>query len=223
VYLVSPEGHLIDSMHVAQAAETKSLLPWLERVATDSGVVPGQPLIAPECLARRQKPTAAALLLHLTARRESRGSWGEFPSENWIALSAGEVRQLTGPADAKPSHSWEVPREVAYTLLRHFHPQTEDCSDADRNEVKSLSLRVTVESAAADTTRLRIEGSLRMKRPFYPNHTDDNHVDATLIGYATVRSGKVDSFSLVTDHAVYAKEKFDVAVTRIPGKSSYRD
>jgi len=86
---------------------------------------------------------------------------------------------------------------------------------ADRNEVKSQSLRVTVEASADGATRLRLDGSLRMKRPFYPNHKDDNHVEASLIGYASVRGGKVESFSLVTDRAIYAKEKFDVAVTAV--------
>jgi hypothetical protein len=218
VYLISPEGHLLDSMHVAQAGETKNLLPWLEKIAKKSGLPPGPPLVAPECVAQRQKPAEAALLLHLTARREGRGSWGEFPSENWIPLSDADVRPLIGSADAKAGQSWEVPREVAYKILRHVHPQTEDCSDADRNEVKSQSLRVIVESSAKDSTRLRLEGALRMKRPFYPTHKDDNHVDATLVGYATVRRGKVEALSLVTDNAVYAKEKFDVAVTAVEEK-----
>jgi hypothetical protein len=214
VYLLRPDGRLFDSLHVAEAAKPDVLYNHLEAGARTTGVAPGEPLIPPANVAQRCKPQDGALVLHVVARREGRGSWGEFPGENWIVFSEAEARKLGG-AGARIGESREIEPEVAYKIFRHVHPQTEDCSDADRNKVEKQSLRATVAAIDGGTTRLRLDGSLRMKRTFYPNHDDDKRVDAALVGYADVRDGRVVSFRLVTDSAKYAKENFSVAVREV--------
>jgi hypothetical protein len=218
VYLLRFDGHLFDSIHVAEAAKTDVLYDHLEAGARTTGVVPGAPLIAPTNVAQHRKPKVAALLLHVVARRDGRGSWGEFPGENWIPFSAEEARQLAGPPGATPGSSWEIEPALAYKIFRHVHPQTEDCSDRDRNTVEKQSLRATALSTDGGTLRLRLDGSLRMKRTFYPNHKDERRVEATLIGYADVRDGGVISLRLVTDKATYAKENFSVAVREVQAR-----
>ncbi|MGI8601994.1 MAG: hypothetical protein ACR2OZ_03235 [Verrucomicrobiales bacterium] len=215
VYLIRPDGNLFDSIHVAEAAKAEVLPRRLEAGVKALGVAPGGPLVAPTNVAHRRKPENSELLLHVVARREGRGSWGEFPGENWVSFSSEESRQLAGPADAAMGFSWEVPRDLAYKIFRHIHPQTEDCSDKDRNTVKNQSLRATVVAGENGTRRLRLNASLQMKRPFYPNHKDDRNVDATMIGYADVRDGRVTALRLVTDKATYGKEKFIVAVSDV--------
>ena len=215
VYLLDPAGRLIDSLHVAEAAREGVLFEHLDAAVRKLGTQAGKPLIAPVNVARRHRPSDAPLILHVVARREQRGSWGEFPGENWVAFSESEARELAGPLAAKAGDSFEVNRALAYRILRHVHPQTEDCSDKDRNSVKKQSLRATVVSGDNARRQLRIEGALRMKRPFYPNHSDDRHVEASLIGYAEVRNGAVTTLRLVTDRATYGSEKFAAVVREV--------
>jgi hypothetical protein len=215
VYLIDPAGRLVDSIHVAEAAGDGVLLKRLEKVKQDLGTVPGKALVEPANVARRHRPSGAALLLHVVARRDERGSWGEFPGENWVAFSDDEARQLSGPRTVTPGDSWEVSRELAYRILRHVHPQTEDCSDKDRNTVKQLSLRATVVSVNDGVRRLRLDGALRMKRPFYPNHSDDRHIETALIGYAETRDGAVRTLRIVTTDAKYGKESFAAVVREV--------
>src|SRR5436189_2637939 len=43
VYLLAPDGHLRDSMHVAEAARSENLIARLEKIVADLKVPPGKP------------------------------------------------------------------------------------------------------------------------------------------------------------------------------------
>src|SRR5437762_1143647 len=47
VYILSPEGHTIDSMHTAQAAQADRLIGLLERTVQRLGPIPGGPVVRP--------------------------------------------------------------------------------------------------------------------------------------------------------------------------------
>jgi hypothetical protein len=213
VYVVAPDGHLFDSMHVAAAARTDKLLAMLERAVQKLGPTPGPPVIQPGKQSQPPKHEPDALVLHLTARGNNQGSWREFPGENWILMNRADWTKLL-PGETKVGSSWEIESGVAAKLLTHFHPQTEDPYDKDRNRIDQRSLKATVISVQGGAARARLEGNLRMKRTFYPGKEDDKFVDATVIGYLDFDTGRnqTPTVWLVTDVATYGKEGFRVAV-----------
>ena len=87
VYVLSPGGHPIDSLHVATAAKTDRLIDLLERTVEKLNVREGKAVVA---LATQSAPpsyTSDSLVLHLTSRSlDGRGAWSDFPVEDWIVL-----------------------------------------------------------------------------------------------------------------------------------------
>ena len=141
---------------------------------------------------------------HVTARREGRGSWGEFPGENWPAFTAEEWKQfLTPPAGAKTGDQWNLDAALTKRILNHFHPQTEDCSDKDRNDLKVATLTAELQ----DDGSLKLSGKVTLMRAFYPGKKEMNLTTAGIEGFS--RAGE---FTLVTlDDARFGKEKFYAA------------
>ena len=95
VYLLAPDGRLVDTMHVAKAAKSQSLITMLEKTVGILKTVSGQPVVPPapqSCLPPSEKNS---LVLHLVARSlDGRGAWSDFPVENWIVLSQAEQQRL---------------------------------------------------------------------------------------------------------------------------------
>src|SRR5215471_3204235 len=86
-YVLTPDGHTHDSLHVASAARTDQLLALLRRAVEQFKPKEGKPIVAPAPQSAPPKAPADALVLHLVSRGDDRGFWGEFPGENWIVLS----------------------------------------------------------------------------------------------------------------------------------------
>lgn len=206
VYLLRPNENLWETSHVAEAAANEKLLTLLRKAVAELKPKQGGALIPPRNVSQPKVPSPGGRAIHVTARRESRGSWGEFPSENWPVLDEKEWTALSQiPADKKPGDSWEIQRATAHKLLSHFHPQTEDCDDTERNRVDHLELRAIL--IKPDLAKL--EGRLVMKRTFYPNKEDDRFVRADLEGYI-----KGNNFRLVSkEGTTYGQEKFHAAAT----------
>jgi hypothetical protein len=213
VYVVAPDGHLFESMHVAAAARTDKLVALLDRAVQKFRPTPGPPVLKPGQQSQPPKHQSDALVLHLIARGNNQGSWREFPGENWIVLSRPEWTKLL-PVETKVGVSWEFEEGIAARLLTHFHPQTEDPYDKDRNRIDRQSLQARIISVQGGVARARLDGSLRMKRPFYPGKEDDKFVDATVVGYFDFDTGRnqIPTVRLVTDQATYGKEGFNAAV-----------
>jgi len=212
VYLVGVDGHPFGTLHVANAAKSGVLLASLEKAVAELKVPAGKPLVAP---APQSRPTAVAkgsLVLHLVARGENKGSWREFPGEDWIVFSEVEQARLLPTRKLEPGDSWEPDRELATRILTHFYPQTEN-NDVSKNRIEEQSLRATAVSVSNRRVRASISGSIRMEHWFYPK-PDSNMVNATFSGYMDFDPvfQQVLSLTLVTDKAVYIKENFSVAV-----------
>src|SRR5947208_969639 len=68
-YVVDPEGHATDSLHVAEAARTDRLVAMLERATAGLKTTGGAaPLVKPQSLSVAPKAGAGSVVLHLTAR-----------------------------------------------------------------------------------------------------------------------------------------------------------
>jgi hypothetical protein len=209
VYVTTPDGDPIDSIHVAHA-KTEKVIATLKGAVEKLGTPEGKPLVEPQPQARIPKAPEGSLVLHLTARAvpgKVGGFWGELPGEDLIVFSREEQAAFL-PAGRK---SWEVEREAALKLLQHFYPSTEN-NDLGKQEIERASLKATL----LDDGRVRLDADLKMKHPFY--HKKDNcTVEATAVGLLEVDAAKglVKDFRMATEKAVYNGGTFGVAVRTV--------
>jgi hypothetical protein len=217
VYLLDGDGQFLDSMHVAEASRPGKLLDLLRKTAESQKIAGGKTVVAPVCQSARPKCDDDEVALHLTARGSGRGSWREFPSENWIVLDKATRKAFLPPDKAEEGTSWDVDKEAATKLLTYFYPQTEN-NDVAKNRIDDVALKATVLSVKEGVVRARLDGRLKMKHTFYPHKPDDNMVEASVVGYIDVAADKqrIRTLRLVTDKATYAGEKFDVAARTEP-------
>jgi hypothetical protein len=218
VYLLKPDGHVFDSMHVAQAAEPNRLAAMLERATQTLKTPAGKPLVSPVAQSAPPDSAAGSLVLHLTARALTSGSWHEFPAENWIVLDRGQWRKLLPPGPAPVGRSWTIDRELSARLLTYFYPQTEN-NDLSTNQIEQQSLQARVLSSRGGLVRARIDGRLEMKHAFYPHRPDDNEVEAKVVGFFVFEpaTSRIRVLKLVTTGATYGHVPFAVEAHSIKG------
>ncbi len=213
VYLLSPAGHPIDSLHVATAAKTERLIDLLERTIEKLHVPEGKPVVSPVTQSVPPRRAPDSLVLHLTSRSlDGRGAWSDFPVEDWIVLVRDEWERLLPRFPVQVGDSWDVDRRVSTALLTHFYPPTEN-NDVSKNRIERQTLKATVVSVQNGLARSWIEGELRMQHSFY--HKEDGKVvEATVLGFIDFEPAKqtIRSFQLVTDHGAYGGGTFGVAV-----------
>jgi hypothetical protein len=229
VYLLDEDGRPVGSQHVAEASKVDRLTALLEQTVARLQVPAGPPLVRPAPQSAAPKADPDALVLHLVARNVTRrggedvphksalgttGSigWGSYPVEDWIVLIRAESRRLIPTRPAGVGTTWEPDRDVMAKLLRHFYPSTEN-NDAAKNRIDRQELKATIVSVNGPTARARLDGTLRMKHPFY--HKDDDYfVDATLLGFLDfdTSTGRVLDLQLATTEATYGRTRFGVAV-----------
>jgi hypothetical protein len=212
---LTPEGHPIDSLHVATAAKPVQTIRMLEGAVDKLKVAEGRPVIQPSKQSVPPKGEPGSLTLHLTARVLTGGAWGEFPAENWIVLSLGQFKKLLPNRDVQVGDTWELERKEAANLLTYFYPATEN-NDVLKNRIEQQSLKATVISVKDGVARARLDGRLKMKHSFY--HKEDvNVVEAKLIGLLDFEPGKqsIRSLRLVTDGATYGGGTFAVALESV--------
>jgi hypothetical protein len=220
VYLVGPDGKGLASIIVSDAAQGDKLQKLLDATVARLGTPEGKPVIAPAAQAPAPKADKGDVVLHLVSRRDSRGSWGEFPSENWIVLKPADAAKLL-PAD-EASKAWDIDASTATKILTHFYPQVETCDYArettadspHRHRVEQVALRGKIVSNEGGRARARLDGSIRFKHTFYPGRDDNNFATSTVVGYLDfdVKTRALATLRLVTTTATYGKEGFSVAV-----------
>jgi hypothetical protein len=217
VYIVAPNGDLVDSMHVAEAAKPAKLIALLEKTVTDLKVAAGEPVVKAHPQSERPACEADCLTLHLTARSlDGKGAWSEFPGENWIVLSPADQQQLTGKREkVQVGDTWEVGPETSQKILTYFYPATEN-NDVSKNHFLNQRLGATVVSAEGKTARARLAGNFRMEHSFY--HKPDGKIaEGSVVGFVdfTPENGRVTGFRMISDKATYAGGTFGVAVRSI--------
>jgi hypothetical protein len=218
VFILNPQGEVIDGMDVAHANQEDALLRMLKRTIEKLHTTPGPPVIAPTNQSRPPKHPADALVLHLVARGSLRAfPWREFPGENWILLSRSEWMSLL-PHDVTPDSSWSLNDALTRKLLTDFYPPTEELDTTlDRNEIQTATLSAKPISRKGSILRVQLDGKLVMKHSFYANRPDNFTVNATLLGWIEFDTAKtrITDFQLITKHATYgggAPEDFNAAL-----------
>lgn len=199
VYVLNPDGKLIDSMHVAEAAKPKVLTAMLQKNIDTLKLRPSTP-VATVC-PQSAPPTCeeGSLLMHLVSRSvDGRGAWTDFPVENWIVLSPTEQKALLAE---KPDQA------VLQKILTHFYPATEN-NDVSKNLFEQLSA-----TTRRIGSQVKLGGTFKMTHSFY--HKDDGKtVEADFIGFADINptTGNITKLQLTTRDARYNGGKFAVAL-----------
>jgi hypothetical protein len=219
-YVLKPDGHLLISQNVVQAARGAPLIEMLEKVVKTLDAHPGEPVVKP---APAPPPQVAPgeVQLHVVARYlerqgdklvisgqgEHRGNWSDNPGEDWIALDRAQWSGFEPKGAFRVGEKWTVAHEIAALIWNRLYPPAEN-NDLATNRIDSEALSATVASVERGVAHIRLEGSLKMKHPFY--HKDDAYfVNAAVVGFvdADTRTRRIESLQLVTDQATYGAER----------------
>jgi hypothetical protein len=217
VFLIAPDGKPLDSLHVAHAAKTDTLLAMLDRAIEKLKLEPGKPLIEPRPQSCPPKCEDGSLVLHLASQSlRGGGSWDGL-SENWIVYTPQEIARLLPKGDPAAGERWQIEPKLAARLLTHVYPVTEN-NDVSQNKILGQSLAGRVLSVDGDRVLARLDGRLKMRHNFYYKD-DGNTVEATLAGYVEFRAGErpqIRTLKLATVKASYGGGEFGVAVRTAP-------
>ena len=234
VYITAPDGHTIDSQHVATAAQVEKLTEMLERTVERLKTKAGKLLVTPAVQSKKPKADADALVLHLTARNlvkkgddfvptkprlgeTKSGNWGAYPGEDWIVLSKADWTKLLPTGKVSVGATWEPDKATLAKLLRYFYPSSEN-NDVTTNRIEKQEVKGTVLTVKDGVATARLDGTLRMRHWFY-HKEDDKVVETAFVGVVEfdVNKGKVRAFHVATDRAIYADRIFfGVAVRSVP-------
>jgi hypothetical protein len=218
-YVLAPDGAVLSTQHVASAVQSDRLYRMLRSAIERLDLRPGSPVSGATTQSRLAGPVPAdAVVLHLVARYTSReGSWREFPSENWLVLLRPDWERLTPSGPLATGDTWRLDRFVTASLLIHVYPQTEN-NDANPGRLQECQIDAAVIEADERRVRIRLDGTLVMKHPFYPNRDDANHVRASLVGLLDVdpRTRYPLDLRLATDGAKYGRDAFLAAMWAVP-------
>ena len=212
VYVLSPDGHPYYIVATGSAAET---LGMLGEAVGYFKPTPGRPVVPPAAQSARPPSPAGAITLHLVSRGDDRGSWGQFPAENWIVLIREDWSKLLPAGDVQPRDMWELDQDVSARVLTYFYPQTEN-NDARTDRIESHSLTARALTVKDGLVTARIDGFVKMHHVFYPGRKDAQPLAADIVGVLTFRSGKAPSLELATTNAVHGQRPFKVAVQTAP-------
>lgn len=216
VYVLTPDGKPMDTIHVAHA-NTKKVLEVLRKAIGELHVPAGKPLVAPAPQSKPPHGEPGSLVLHLTARSlDGKGCWTETPSEDWILLRETEWKKLLPPPGASPGSAWSIDPDVAGKVYRHFYPNSEN-NDVSKNAIVRQALEAKLISVKDGVARVRLDGSLRMRHFFY-HKRDDGLVEAEVTGYLEIDlgQGRIKTLRAVAENAKYNGGTFGVAVRSVP-------
>jgi hypothetical protein len=214
VYVLSPDGDPIDSIHVAHA-DSEKVIATLKGAIEKLGTAQGKTLVEPKPQAIAPKPANGELILHLIARAvpgKVAGFWQELPGEDFITYGREEWKKFLPPAGSRVDATYDIDRETAARLLNYFYPSTEN-NDISKNEIEQISMKGTVVAEG----RVRLDATLRMKHPFY-HKKDESRVDAVGVGVVEFDAAKpaITKFRMATEKATYNGGTFGVAVRDVP-------
>ncbi len=213
VYILNPEGRLVDSVHVAEAAKPKTLEATLRKAIADLKLKRGDPVVKPHPQSTAPTCDADSLVLHLVSRSvDGRGAWTDFPVEDWIVLSPAEQKALMPPGELQRDSSWTPDSDALKKLLTHFYPATEN-NDVKKNRFDELSATGRIAELGNGKARARLAGKFKLAHSFY--HRDDGkNVEAEFIGFAEfdVDTHKITDLQITTRDASYNGGKFAIAL-----------
>lgn len=214
-YVLTPDGHTDDSLHVASATDPSKTMAMLQRAVAKFKPLLGNPVVAPAAQSTPPPSPVDTMTLHLVSRADDRGSWGEFPAENWIVLTRGEWSKLLPTGDVSPGQMWQLDEVVSARILTYFYPQTEN-NDARIDRIQQHSLTAKALTVKDGIVTARIDGFVRMLHVFYPGRKNAEPLGADVVGVLTFAPGKPPSLQLATTQAQHGQRPFKVAVRTVP-------
>jgi hypothetical protein len=207
-FVLTPDGHTYDIV-------TAPTLAMLERMVEHFKPTPGKPVVPPAPQSAPPPASADAVTLHLVSRGDDRGSWAQFPAENWIVLGREDWSRILPAGDVEPGQTWEFDRDVSARILTYFYPQTEN-NNATIDRIQQHLLKAKVLTVKAGVVTARVDGFLRMQHVFYPGRTDAQPLGAEIVGVLTFTADQPPSLQLVTTQAQHGRRPFTVAVRTVP-------
>jgi hypothetical protein len=195
VYILAPtDGEVIESIDIGTATVPEKLLARLEPVVQKLKTAEGKPLVKPAPQSHPPKAAADSLVMHLAAR-SYKGTWNEFPVENWTVLSPAEAAKLLPAGDVMVGQSWELDKEVTAKFLTNFLPNGFNYASYHKVTIQEQSLKATVVSVEKGVVRARLEGNLKLKHKTLnfqvsPPADAEEFAQMPLAGYLDFESGK---------------------------------
>src|SRR5262249_42058255 len=200
------------------------------KTIADLKVPRGKPVVAPKPQSAPPKKPADALLLHLTARKlAAKGSWNEFPSEDWIVMEAEQWHAFLPNGAVEVGRSWTIDKAASTPVLTRFFPQTECCTAKDsvllsensayKHRLEEQALKATVIEVRQGRAVARLDGRSRVLHQFYPNNRYPPTVSrATIVGYVTfdVAQRKIESLRMVSEGGKFDETNMGIAVRSVP-------
>jgi hypothetical protein len=212
VYLAGPDGKILDALKVPQLYEPpENTVDLLKRNIDKLKLKEGIALVKPTPQSVAPKVESEGLVLHIVVRQEhQKDQWQSYPAENWLTFTKAEGSKFLPPAGAK---AYEIESTIAKKLLTFFYPGTEDThsNQVDRNVVE----QATIHAKVLSSTRIQLEATLKMARPFYPDHPEHKPVavEATAVGFVETDGSKIIGFKMATQKAIFGGKNFGVAVS----------
>ena len=168
---------------------------------------PGNPLVKPAPQSHPPQYDADSLVLHLVAR-SYKGTWNEFPVENWFVLSPKEAANLLPSGDVTVGTSWELDKEMTARFLTKFLPNGYGYASYHKTSVVDQTLTATVVSVEKGVASARLEGRLKLKHKSLnfnvsPPADIEDIAQMPLVGFIDFEPAKhrVRTLSLLADKA----------------------
>jgi hypothetical protein len=219
VYVLAPaDGEVIESIDIGTATQPEKLLSRLNAVVEKLKTPEGEPVVKPGPQSRPPKSDADSLVLHLAAR-SYKGTWNEFPVENWIVLSRKEAATLLPAGDVTVGQSWELDKDVSARFLTKFLPNGYGYASYHKTSIREQALKATVVSVEKDVVRARIDGTLKLKHQSLnfnasPPAAVEDVAQMPLVGFVDFEPGKqrVRTIGLLADKASAREGQVEYAV-----------
>jgi hypothetical protein len=203
-YLILPDGKLLTTLHVAEAAKADVLRPLLQRTVDDLKLEPRRPAESSGDKAAsvrpRSRPTGKdAVEFHIGVRHLGpRGKWGL--AEDWVEITSQECADFV-PRKPEKGFAWDVPAATANKLYRYFFPPGPNY-DAGNGAVEESSLTASVAAVEDGHALVLFHGNFKLHHRIGGKQTD-GQIRARVSGYALIDSAnrKLMELALVTDDA----------------------
>ncbi len=204
VFLVDPEGDVIDTLIVAKAMEPQNLLPLLKKVVTEKGLKNRDPASvtasAAPSVAVPASTQPGGILLHVFTRYLPPGEQGN--TDDFVELTTEDYSSLVPRAEAKVGDVWDIAKAVTDKVFPFCFPAV--CHyDAKASKIKDANLKATVTAVTSSEVQITLTGNLDM------DHSRDGNIDgrvtAKLLGlvrYDTTKKS-ITSIQIASQDAEY--------------------
>ncbi len=203
VYIVAPDGGVIDKLGVAQALKPDEyLLPLLHKLIQEQALKPRDlkavRASAADLDAVPRPRTEDGIMLRLWAHGE-RGR-----AEEWLELTAAEAAAFVPAANTTEGITWTIAGTTAERLYKHFYPPVGNYK-AENSKVLNSALTAKVVGVSAQEFRMLLDGELEMQHNASCDNSMPAHVKMKVFGvlrYDRVR-GRLTALQLTTDQGLH--------------------